>query len=163
MKKRLQRCVASIIFGGLVTLTFGCISAMAQTNSGLLVGNVTDSSIKRYDGTTGAFVGNFVAPGSGGLNLPTYFIFGPDGNLYVSSNRDGSVKRYNGKTGAYIDDFVPAVSGDESLPYGLAFGPDGNLYVSMGAVKRYNGATGAYINDFVPFGTGTGALLAACG
>ncbi len=141
-------------------VTLGAIAANAQS---LLVGNLTDNSIKQYDGTTGAYLGNFVAPGSGGLNLPTYFIFGLDGNLYVSNNRDGSVKRYNGKTGAYIDDFVRAVRGDEDLPYGLAFGPDGNLYVSMGAVKRYNGATGAYINDFVPFGTGAGALLGPSG
>jgi hypothetical protein len=150
-------CVAFLL------VTLGAIAANAQS---LLVGNLTDNSIKQYDGTTGAFLGNFVAPGSGGLYGATFFIFGLDGNLYVSSGYNSTVKRYNGKTGAYIDDFVPYGSGGVITPYGLAFGRDGNLYVSTGccgesgnnAVKRYNGQTGAYIDDFVPAGTNPGSL-----
>jgi outer membrane protein assembly factor BamB len=84
-------------------------------------------------------------------------VFGPDGNLYVTSFGTGQVLRYNGTTGALLGTFVAAGSGGLSLPRGLAFGPDGNLYVGSfgsGDVLRYNGATGAFIDDFVPSTSG---------
>jgi WD40 repeat protein len=83
-------------------------------------------------------------------------VYGPDGNLYVSSYNNDIVTRYNGTTGAYMDVFV--TSGFVlRQPTGLTFGPDGNLYVSSfnGArVLRYNGATGTYINTFIAPGSG---------
>src|SRR5260370_34762502 len=88
------------------TLSLAVTSLPCAGAADLLVGNLSDNSIKRFDGITGAFLGNFVAPGAGGLSTPGYFIFGPDGNLYVSSIGNDSVKRYNGTTGAYINDFV---------------------------------------------------------
>ena len=118
---------------------------------------VNQGSIQRFDGTTGAFLGYFVTAGSGGLNSPLWFIFGPDANLYVSDT--SGVKRYNGTTGAFIDDFV--VLGSDWTRGGLAFGRDGKLYLGLtpnGAgswrVARYDGATGAYIDDLVPPGSG---------
>jgi hypothetical protein len=45
----------------------------------LLVSNLADSSVLEFDGSTGAFVGVFVAPGSGGLNNVQCLTFGPDG------------------------------------------------------------------------------------
>lgn len=140
-------------------LAFSILLPCAKATD-LLVSS-TDNSIKRFDGTTGALLSTFVAPGAGGLSGPGNFIFGPDSNLYVSSNGTGSVKRFNGATGSYIDDFVAPGSGGIADPGGLAFGPDGNLYVGIGAhssgggkVARYNGTTGAYIDDFVPNGSG---------
>jgi streptogramin lyase len=119
-------------------------------------GAINQGSIQRFDGTTGAFLGYFVSPGAGGLNAPLFFVFGPDGNLYVSAA--ASVKRYNGTTGAYIDDFVAL---EDNYAEGLAFGEDGNLYVAWAPavaqdwkIAKYDGATGAYIDDFVPKGNG---------
>jgi hypothetical protein len=40
--------------------------------------------VLKYDGTTGAFLGAFVGPGSD-LSLPRGLTFGPDGNLYVAN------------------------------------------------------------------------------
>ena len=77
----------------------------------------------RYNGTTGAFVGAFVSTGSGGLDRPAGLIFGPDGNLYVSSQNNDAVLRYNGATGAFIDAFVPTGSGGLQSPIGLLFTP----------------------------------------
>jgi DNA-binding beta-propeller fold protein YncE len=108
-----------------------------------------NNSVLHYDGITGALRGVFVRSGSGGLNGPQNLIFGPDGNLYVSSHNTGSVLRYNGTTGAFIDAFVPAHSGGLANPDQLAFGPDGNLYVSArftARIFRYDGQTGAFID-----------------
>ena len=105
----------------------------------------------------GSFIDAFVSAGSGGLNIPTELVFGPDGNLYVSSFGTDEVLRYNGATGAFINAFVVAGSGGLNQPRGLVFGPDGNLYVNSDVtneVLRYNGATGAFIDAFVSAGSG---------
>jgi len=131
-------------------------------------GRATDS-ILRYDGRTGAFLGAFVA---GPEPRPLDLTFGPDGNLYVTSDSQRAVFRYEGPAGnspgALIDTFVPAGSGGIISPDGLIFGPDGNgdgqqdLYVTSlkwtgaykavngtSSVKRYDGTTGAFIDTFV--------------
>ena len=80
---------------------------------------------------TGAFLGVFVAAGSGGLDGPQGIAFGADGHLYVSSSVTNTILRYDGSTGAFLDAFVPAAAnGGLSTPAGLTFGPDGNLYVA---------------------------------
>jgi len=87
----------------------------------------------------------------GGLDAPIDLVFGPDGNLYVTSFNTDEVLRYNGNTGAFIDVFVSAGSAGLDNPVGLVFGPDGNLYVSSNVtdeVLRYNGNTGAFIDVF---------------
>src|SRR5688572_2658984 len=84
--------------------------AFSRANADLLVSSVFNHSILRYRASTGAFVDEFVPPGSGGLSNPQGLIFGPDGHLYVSSAGTASVLRYNGTTGAFTDAFVPAFS-----------------------------------------------------
>ncbi len=93
------------------------VTSTAPAQPYLLVSNVTDSSIKKYDGVTGAFLGNFVTPGAGGLDYPGFMTTGPDGNLYVSSNHSHNIKRFNGASGVYIDDFVPVGSGGVIDPH----------------------------------------------
>ena len=148
----------------LVGLSRG-ISAHADSLYG---GDNAADSVLRYDATTGAFQGTFVASGSGGLDGPRGMVFGRDGNLYVVSQYPGtpipgSVLRYNGAAGAFIDEFVPRGSGGLFAPRTLVFGRDGNLYVTesgeastprTGKVARYDGTTGAYLGDFVPNGVG---------
>ena len=112
------------------------------------------SNVKRYDGTTGAFIDTFIATGSGGLGAANAFTFGPNGDLYISTNLSGGsssdVRRYNGTTGAFIDTFVAEGSGGLGFVHELTFGPDGNLYLATAFdIKRYNGTTGAFIDDFV--------------
>jgi DNA-binding beta-propeller fold protein YncE len=129
------------------------------------------NAVLRYDGTTGAFLGQFVD--STHLTSPRGIIFGPDGNLYVSDGtgdtdgsgiNDGRIVRYNGVTGSFIDEFVPiSGNGGMSHPAGLVFGPSvGNpnkldLYVtnafSNNSVLRFDGATGAFRGEFVASGS----------
>lgn len=118
----------------------------------LLVGSFEDNAVRRFDGTTGAFIDVLVSSGSGGLSSPQTLAIGPDNNLYVSSWATGSVLRYNLITGAFIDAFVPSGSGGLANPDQLAFGPDGHLYVSdrfASAIRRYDGTTGASLGVFV--------------
>jgi DNA-binding beta-propeller fold protein YncE len=129
----------------------------------LYVGSTVTNEVKRYDGSTGAFAGNFVSAGSGGLGDPFGLAFGPDGNFYVSSAGGGNVLRYSGASGAFLGAFASTAG---LTPTGLGFGPDGNLYVSndngaalVGAfeVLRFNGGTGAFLNVFTS-GLGGGAF-----
>jgi DNA-binding beta-propeller fold protein YncE len=133
-------------------------------------------SVLRFDGTTGAYLGEFVPSGSGGLDGPALIAFGPGGDLFVSDfySDDPAVIRYQGPSGqtpgAFIDQFVPPGSGDLQVPGSLIFGPDGNgdehvdLYVTStdvpgfngknGSVKRYDGVSGAFIDTFVAQSSG---------
>lgn len=127
----------------------------------ILVGNTLGNSVSRFDATTGAYLGAFIAAGSGGLVSPDALTYGPDGNLYVSSgdNTSGQILRYDGQTGAFLGVFN---QGDGlARPYGSAFGPDGNLYVSSfrsDQIVRYDGSTGAFLDVFAS-GNGTAAGL----
>jgi WD40 repeat protein len=121
----------------------------------LLVVDSGQDRVLRYDGTTGAFIDEFIAPHSGGLLTAENIQLGPDGHLYISSWSTSSVKRYDGTTGAFLDDFVPPHRGGLNNPDQLAFGPDGHLYVSdrfAAAIRRYHGATGAFLDTFVSDG-----------
>src|SRR5262245_43008147 len=69
-------------------------------------GNGQTSSVLRFDGTTGTFLG--VVADSSQVSSPRGIVFGPDGNLYVAEGEGpGTVLRFDGTTGAFIDDFVP--------------------------------------------------------
>jgi sugar lactone lactonase YvrE len=118
--------------------------------------NRNTSSVLRYDGKTGQFLGTFVEPRRNGLLAPYGIDFGPDGNLFVSSVVTRQILRYDGKTGAFLNSFAftPA---PRSVLSAFSFGPDGNLYASNftnNSVVRFNGTTGELIDTFVASGSG---------
>src|SRR5438128_4217241 len=155
---------------GLLFSLVSCGGDNNSTNTDLLVAFISDDrggpgSVQRYDGNTGASLGTFAAGGA--LSGPTGLVFGPDGNLYVTSIDNGKVLRYNGTTGAFLNTFVDNIphsfvvvdpqtqEGFAVGPLGLAFGPDGNLYVSndfTNDVRGYNGTTGASLGIFASAG-----------
>jgi streptogramin lyase len=121
----------------------------SRARGDLLVSSQGADYILRFDEATGAQLGYFVSPGSGGLLNPVGMRRGPDGNLYVSSQGTNQVLRYNGVTGAFLDVFAsgPGLNG----PTDLLFGPDGNLYVAnLGGnnIRRFNGQSGADLGNF---------------
>lgn len=130
-----------------ISAAIGSIILPAQ--SALLVSSSGDNSIKQYDEITGAYIRDFVTPGSGGLLNPQGLALGPDGNLYVSSFDNSSVKKYSGTTGAYIEDF--GANSGLLAPQGLTFGTDGSLFVTSSNIP------GSEIPD-IPGGRRSGVL-----
>src|SRR5262249_25138060 len=98
----------------------------------LYVSGRTSHSVVRYDGATGAPLGTYVTPGSGGLSFPLGITFDPSGSfLFVTSPGTNQILRYNAVTGAYV-----GVAGSVIDPNGVTFGPDGLLYASGGLSSR---------------------------
>jgi hypothetical protein len=108
----------------------------------LLVASVHEDKVLRFDASTGAYVDDFIAASSGGLDEPSGIAIGPDGNLYVASSNTNRILRFNGQTGAYMNVFAT----NAQIPVGITFGPGGDLYVASVnglSVLRYDGLTGA--------------------
>lgn len=142
--------------GVLTKSSNGGPGALVQRGQDLVIGpnrhvfvtSADDDRVMEFD-LDGNYLGDFVAPGIGGLDEPTGLIFGPDDNLYVSSSLTNNVLRYNGTTGVFIDAF--ASGGGLVTPFGLIFGRNGNLFVASGSneVIEYDGQNGSFIRVFI--------------
>ena len=86
---------------------------------------VSDGVIRRINSSTGANMGTFIAPGTGGLTSPTALALGPDNDLYVGMS--SAILQFDGTTGAFISSFTSA---NIINPMRLSFGHDGLLYVA---------------------------------
>jgi sugar lactone lactonase YvrE len=111
----------------------------------LYVGSSGNGRILRYDGATGAFIDVFASGDP--LERPFSLIFGPGGDLFVSSGP--TVLRYRAD-----GSFVGYAARDPTLeqPIGLATGPDGSLYVvssTAPSIVRFDFDTGASAGAFV--------------
>ncbi len=142
-----MRAIDPAAIGGLLSprrIIFG-------PDENLYVCGAGSNCILRYEGSTGVFIDQFVAPGSGGLAQPIGLTFGPDGNLYVASANSNCVLRYDGVTGEFADVFVRPGSGGLVRPSDLLFTPNGYLLVTGNTsdVKRYGARTGEFIDNFV--------------
>ena len=152
---------------GLTRLAFGPDGNLYVTDQNL---NTVQNTIYKYDGTSGAFLGKFVAPGAGGLSNPFGIAFGPDGNLYVSnlvSDSGAQVLKYQGPTvgpngeqpGQFLGVAADVAARGAIRPGVVSFGPDGNLYVdcadptapdpNRGMIWRYQGPFGANPGQFM--------------
>jgi hypothetical protein len=118
----------------------------------LLLTNTEASNVVAYDQHTGAFLGELIAGGTGGLDHPDSMIIGSDGLLYISSGitlAGSAVLRFDADTGDFIDTF--AAGGGIFRPYGITFGPDGLLYVASflsDELLRFDADTGAFVDVF---------------
>lgn len=125
------------------------------TDGNLYVLNEFSHNVLRFNGTTGAFIDEFISSAAlttAGLGDPGDMEIGPDGHLYLSSHfsiAPAAVWKFNGISGAFISHF--ATFGAVSHTHGLAFGPGGKLYLGdLGAsgVRQFDAATGADLGFF---------------
>jgi hypothetical protein len=107
------------------------------------------NAVLRYDGVTGAYIDTFVGTGSGGLNQPGDLAFGPDGDLYVSSEAGNQVLRYNA-SGAFLD----VVATGLSQPIGITFGSDASLYIANFGTSQVLRDNNSVLSVFVNAGSG---------
>ena len=130
------------------------LNLLSQTTGyEMLVSSRNTHSVKRFNLQKGAYIDDFVAPGSGGLNTAQDVISGPDGNLLVSGRGNSSVLMFDKINGSFLRSFTSGYSLDN--PTKISIGPDGNLYVSQwGAqnqkIVRFNGTTGKFVSEFTP-------------
>src|SRR6202035_5504555 len=103
------------------------------------VADYAHNQILHYD-ADGTLLANF---GAGHMTTPRNMVFGPDGNLYVTSASDDTQEFT--PTGAYLGLFADGAVAGMSGIRGIVFGPDGDLYetdFNHSKVYRFDGTTG---------------------
>jgi outer membrane protein assembly factor BamB len=171
IKLRKLSVLRQLIKKALLTLVLGVIAPLVHADS-LYIGDGADDSVKRFDARTGNFLGNFVAPGSGGLEGPRGIIFSNGRLLVVNQNVsrtfEGEILRYR-KDGSFLEALVPCrpiapddrVCDDNAplLPRGIIRGPGRTLYVANftqndsgpflpGDIRKFDIETGMFLGSF---------------
>ena len=82
-------------------------------------------AIAEFDPGSGAYLGNFIANGAGGMNGPWDVLFSAT-EAFVSASDSDAVHRYNATTGAYIGDLISV----DSFPEQLAWASNGNMLIA---------------------------------
>ena len=120
----------------------------------LIVTGFNNSTIKRYDGETGEFLGDF----SQGYNLsnPTKMIMGSDSLIYVTQwgTVQNKIVRFD-LNGNFVDEWS-SVNVPEGC--GMAFDSNGNLYVTTWSNGQNNGAAG-FVRKFDSEGNDLGIIV----
>ncbi|MGG3468784.1 hypothetical protein ABES02_15045 [Neobacillus pocheonensis] len=107
--------------------------------------------VVRFDPVTG-FLEEFVKSNEfNNLHRPEGLVFGPDGNLYLTSfrlnkNDTDKILIFDGNTGEFLDQIdLYTVGGPRAFAQAILFGPDGKLFVPItgdgpdtGSVRRYD-------------------------
>jgi hypothetical protein len=105
-----------------------CRSVDYHPSTGNLLVSVSEGAnadaIAEFDPVSGAYLGNFIANGAGGLASPWDVLFSVT-EAFVPASESGAVHRYDAATGVYIGDLISL----DSLPEQLAWASNGNLLI----------------------------------
>ncbi|KDQ10858.1 hypothetical protein BOTBODRAFT_115211 [Botryobasidium botryosum FD-172 SS1] len=117
-------------------------SAIYSPDGGRLASCAMDSTIRLWDGSTGA---PLAAPLAGHTATVTSIAFSPDGEILASASEDHTIRLWNVKTGKAIGD---ALTGHKDVVRHVAFSPDGSRIASASrdsTARLWDGRTGAPI------------------
>lgn len=139
-------------------LVFGLVPCLsAQDMYTVFVSSRGNSSVKTFD-LDGNYLGNFVAPGYGGLSGTEDILFHPDGRILVSGFQNTAIKSYDGENGIYLGDFSSGYS--LATPSKMSIGPDSLIYVTQwgttqNKVVRFD-LEGNFVDEFTSVGVPNG-------
>lgn len=124
--------------------------ALALAPDGTILAGTT--AIYAVNAETGDLTGVVIQAGVGGSTTYDDFVFGPNGNLFVSANPDVGILEFDGETFDFLGVFVADNDNGMPIPRALAFGPNGNLFAGslVGTLLReFAGQTGELVEELV--------------
>ncbi len=153
-----QDLLSSSIILAMTVVLIGALSMSLPAQSSmydLYVSSSNTNSVKLFNGQTGEYIKDFVAPGDGGLSNTQEIVFGPDGDAYVTGFGNTAIKKYDGQTGTYIEDFSKNYT--LSSPAKMTFRyEDSLIYVSQWGgnrkVVRFRMSDGEFVDEFTSIG-----------
>jgi hypothetical protein len=125
---------------------------IATADGRVFVSSADDDRVAELD-AGGAYLGDLLPPGAGGLDEPAGLALTQDGRrLLVVSRGTASVLAYDLDADLLLGPLVPAGSAGLVAPFGAAIGPEGDLYVTSGGseVLRFDGRDGGFVGRLVP-------------
>src|ERR1700694_2039218 len=167
MKKRIGYLhrTGALVGAALLALTVGLGAIPAKADS-LYIGDIADNTVKRFDAKTGAYLGTFVASGSGGLAWPHGIIFVQNKldvvNQNVNTIFNGNVLQYSGDYGAFLGPLFSDTDPNAPFdPRGIILGSSHSVYVAdlgnlpaEGKVSRFDDKTGKFLGTLDTTGFG---------
>ena len=107
---------------------------------------------------SGAYLGEFVSPGSGGLAGAYGMAFSRSGQLFVVSTTTNEVLQYD-SNGSLLGVFVPAAGALSPQEAAIATGPGGNLFIGFQGngsteIREYDPSNGNLLRTFPVTATG---------
>ncbi|WHY54750.1 Vgb family protein [Peribacillus simplex] len=145
-------------------LIFDHVGNLLVTNQN--VGQPQNGDVLKYNGQTGAFLGELVKSNAPGAPFaPRGIVLSKQNILFVADMGDvdvpGEVRMYNGTTGVFLGNLDHSGFTGQFHPRALVIGPDSLLYVSVrnlpqpegGAVLRFNPKTGKFLGVFIESNT----------
>ncbi|MDN3018910.1 hypothetical protein PH210_22310 [Paenibacillus sp. BSR1-1] len=131
-------------------------------NDNLLVTNqnveqTDNGNVLKYEGQTGAFLGQLVRSNAPGAPFaPRGIVLSKNNILYVADifsdpvTGQGEVRTYNGKTGEFLGNLDHSGFKEPFNPRGVVFGPDGLLYVSVVDLSEFPNGLKGWVLRFNP-------------
>lgn len=116
----------------------GAGQGILVTDDEVWVSDGARHAVVRFDLATGEWLGDLVAPATGGLSNPHAVVLDRDGSVLVASRGSGSVLRFDRHTGGFLGAAVPPGAGGGGDRGGVVQ-PAGLLIVPPPAALRRDG------------------------
>jgi len=142
---------ASRLLGAVLVLGSASAALPAAASPGgagnLFVTGDVSNLVREYQGTSGAFQGNFFSPNAN--NGPMSIHFNASGTRVLVGGSFNGVEEHDANTGAYIKTYAPG----GGWQWGALYAPNGNVYIGSmftNDVREYDSNTGAFIQVLCP-------------